>query len=113
MFPHPCCLNKENVFFYGFASEMITNDGNKEKKEKKKEARILGVWLPGNRVPALLGSVVPYRGMKGYTLLSSTDTLKPLEAYKGSCRAEGIVLHLLTGRKHVESRIEGVVGDTS
>ena len=33
MFPYPCCLNKENVFFYGFAFEMVTNEGKKEKKK--------------------------------------------------------------------------------
>lgn len=33
MFPGPCRLNKENVFFYGFGFEMVTNDEKKKKME--------------------------------------------------------------------------------
>lgn len=48
MFSHPCCLNKENVFFYGFAFETVTNNG---KKRKKMEAQTKGVWPQGTQTP--------------------------------------------------------------
>ena len=50
MFPYPCCLNKENVFFYGFAFEMVTNEG----KTKKSGGLNPGCLAPGeHRVSSL------------------------------------------------------------